>query len=151
MQKEKSIEAQAIEVLLLELKNIFSNSFKNGFFDCSANDTLITSGAVYLGMIGKIEDQSHRIEHNDPIHHIFKVYPHQKGFTIKRLTGSLDIQPEKGSFYAMRHISPKFNKYSGSSDKIKLKFQKYITELKQLVLENRNNLYKTDVKDVYFE
>jgi hypothetical protein len=141
---------------LQELKDNFYSIFPNGkisaqVFNGIGDPTL----GISFYMIGERTDQSHNIVDNDPVHtkfiaHLPKIHPTKETkFKVEYLMGGLSVKPEEGSFMAMGRVKLPYRKSTGDISKQVKNLTKYFKKVGQAVIDNKDNLYKKDLKSKY--
>lgn len=148
----RSEKAQEIYNLQEKMQKDFFEIFPLGWFIHNANDNIMTSGSIKIGMIGSGYDMPNNILENDDMYNTFMITPHSKGFTIEHRISGFKVKPPRGSHYAMVNAEgfKRLRKYSGSADKLQEKFKKYIKELKEIVKQNKGNTYH-ELNDKLFD
>lgn len=139
-----------------QIKKDFYEVFPRGFINAGIRQS-IGSPHLYIGfgLIGDIKDQSHRIVENDPMHHKMigffsdSDYYAEPGLDDKieltSLISGIMIEPPKDSYLAMGRVKTPFRKSTMSIEKQVPKLKKYFSKIGQLVLDNKDNLYKKDI------
>lgn len=125
------------------LEQTFKKHFPKGFFHLSKG----SFGGNYLA-IGLVDDSNqlaNKIRQNDPMLHRFIIDSNKKKdgteeISITHNGGCLSVKPALGS-YIMDTTKTKFRKIKGDQDKVVKSFDKWLISLKQLVIENKDNLY----------
>jgi len=150
----KELYSEPLQKLKDSVKQIFPNAkFSAEVYQGFGSPTLSTS--FYL--ISEREDQSHNIVDNDPvvtkfIAHLPKVHPTKDiKFKLELLRGGLYLEPSEGSYLAMERLKIPFRKSTGTIDKQVDKLVKYFEVVGKTILENKDSIYKKDIKDKYLE
>ena len=150
----KELYSEPLQKLKDSVKQIFPNAkFSAEVYQGFGSPTLSTS--FYL--ISEREDQSHNIVDNDPvvtkfIAHLPKVHPTKDiKFKLELLRGGLYLEPSEGSYLAMERLRIPFRKSTGTIDKQVDKLVKYFEVVGKTILENKDSIYKKDIKDKYLE
>lgn len=156
--KTKELFAPYVE----EIKKDFYKVFPNGFIHADIS-RIVGSPHLYieLRLIGDREDQTNKIVDNDPMHHKLMGHfassdyyaEHQLDDKIEltSLMSGISIDPPKDSYLAMGRVKTPFRKSTMSIAKQVPKLKKYFSKLGKLVLDNKDNLYKKDIKDKYLD
>ena len=150
----KELYSEPLKKLKERVQGIFPNAkFSAEVYAGFGSPTLSTS--FYL--ISEREDQSHNIVDNDPvvtkfIAHLPKVHPTKDiKFKLELLRGGLYLEPSEGSYLAMERLKIPFRKSTGTIDKQVDKLVKYFKGVGKTILENKDVIYKKDIKDKYLE
>tara|TARA_R110000772_G_scaffold57747_5_gene130655 strand:- start:916 stop:1416 length:501 start_codon:yes stop_codon:yes gene_type:complete len=150
----KELYSEPLQKLKDSVEQIFPNAkFSAEVYQGFGSPTLSTS--FYL--ISEREDQSHNIVDNDPvvtkfIAHLPKVHPTKDiKFKLELLRGGLYLEPSEGSYFAMERLKIPFRKSTGTIDKQIDKLVKYFKVVGKTILENKDSIYKKDIKDKYLE
>lgn len=150
----KELYSEPLQKLKDSVKQIFPNAkFSAEVYQGFGSPTLSTS--FYL--ISEREDQSHNIVDNDPvvtkfIAHLPKVHPTKDiKFKLELIRGGLYLEPSEGSYLAMERLKIPFRKSTGTIDKQVDKLVKYFKGVGKTILENKDSIYKKDIKDKYLE
>jgi hypothetical protein len=150
----KELYSEPLQKLKDSVEQIFPNAkFSAEVYQGFGSPTLSTS--FYL--ISEREDQSHNIVDNDPvvtkfIAHLPKVHPTKDiKFKLELLRGGLYLEPSEGSYLAMERLKIPFRKSTGTIDKQIDKLVKYFKVVGKTILENKDSIYKKDIKDKYLE
>ena len=161
------MDYQEKQIVVKEYQDLYSESLKDlkdKYYSIFPNGKI--SAKVYSGigdpvlsvsflLIGKVEDQSSRIVDNDPvitkfIAHLPKVHPTKDTkFQIERLMGDLSIEPPKDSYLAMGRVKLPYRKSTGNINKQITNLDKYFKKVGQAVIDNKDNMYKKDIKPEY--
>lgn len=131
------------------LNTAFKNVFPNGWIDRgSFNDTVM---GLDFGLIGDIKQLTNRTRSNDPMYHAFLIHKVGNGsYTLSLTSGGLNVLPESGKNLVMSRLKTGFRKLSGSSEKISSGFSAFLIRLKQIVADNKSNVYRRERYDDKF-
>ena len=147
----QELYAEPLQRLKDSIKEIFPNAkFDAQVYSGLGSPTLSTS--FYL--ISQREDQTNLIVDNDPIitkfiAHLPEVHPTKDTkFKLELLQGGLYIEPQE-KYLAMSRVRIPFRKSTGTIDKQVDKLVKYFKGVGQTIIENKDVLYKKDIKDKY--
>jgi hypothetical protein len=150
----KELYSEPLKKLKEGVQGIFPNAkFSAEVYAGFGYPTLSTS--FYL--ISEREDQSHNIVDNDPvvtkfIAHLPRIHPTKDTkFKLELMRGGLYLEPSEGSYLAMERLKIPFRKSTGAIDKQVDKLVKYFEVVGKTILENKDGLYKKDIKDKYLE
>jgi hypothetical protein len=130
-----------------ELQTALEQTFKKHFPKGHVKVSTSSLGGHFLsiGLVDDVNQLSSKIRHNDPMLHRFVIGSNIKKeieeITITHTNGCLCVKPALGSYMAMDTIKTKFRKIKGDQDKAIKAFDKWLISLKQLVIENKDNLY----------
>jgi len=155
IEEYKDLYAAPLERLKGKIEKIFPNAkFDAAVYSGLGSPTLSTS--FYL--ISDKKDQSHGIVDNDPvvtkfIAHLPEVHPTKDTkFKLELLMGGLYIEPQPHeSYLAMSRIKLPYRKSTGTIDNQVDKLVKYFKGVGQTILDNKDKLYKKDIKDKYLK
>lgn len=132
----------------------FRGVFPNGWIKSNVPKSGISEGdiAISFGLISDKSELSSGIADNDPMHHKFMVHNEGGHYEAVKLSGGLDVNPEKGSYMAMDKMKTPWRKTKGDGDKILKAFETFFGRLMKMVKDNEENIHKREnYSDQYFD
>ena len=139
-----------IEDFGIKFKKVFPNGFYRGSVQNRFGEPFIS---LSLGLIDNLTDVSSKIRDNDPMFHSIIIHSNNKdGFSsdtneLVPLRGGIYVNPDEGSYLVMKNVKTKLRKAKGSIDKISKHLIKWVDTLKDIVEENKENIYGADKID----
>ena len=136
--------------LMNRMEKSFKTQFPKGYISISKGAGL--SGdmiTVRLGLIGDLKDVSNRIRHNDPMHHVITMFIDGDNIEADCALGELMVNPDAGSYMAMKGLKTGFRKTKGDQTKIQKAFDRFTVKLRGLVDANKDNIYDAELYKNY--
>lgn len=157
LKKTQEVFAPYIE----QIEKDFYKVFPNGFINIGI-ERVVGSPYLYIGfgLIGDKKDQSHGIVENDPMHHkmighfasndYYAEHSIDEKIELESLISGIMVEPTE-KYLAMSRVKTSFRKSTAPIAKQVPKLKKYFSEIGQLVLDNKDKLYKKDIKEKYLD
>lgn len=125
------------------IKSSFNKHFPNGWMNIGKGRG-IGSDTIHISFgLVDVSELSSRISQNDPVFHSFIIFVEGEDlYEAQYTTGSIKINPEVGTHYAMGSVKTKFRKSKGDSDKMTRTFDTFFKRLNVLVIEHESNIYQ---------
>ena len=133
-----------------QIETSFKTQFPKGFITFRNRKGL--SGQIVemaIGLIGDVNDVSHKIRENDPMFHHWIIFPKGDNMEVSYLQGGLDLHPDAGSYLAIKRIKTGFRQFTGDEQKIIKSFDKFFIKLRKLVDENKDQLFNLTMYEDY--
>ena len=123
------------------LTNEFNEIFPKGYISVREKTGLTGHKQidVTIGLIKDINFVKNKIRYNDPMHHIFIIYPEGDKFESRIVIGGLLVNSTDPR-YCFETIPTKFRKTAGDIDKTLKVFNKCFAELRNRVDNNIDKL-----------
>jgi hypothetical protein len=145
-----------------EIEKDFYKVFPNGYIYAKIVRSVGSPHLyIHFGLIGNMIDQSNGIIDNDPMQHklmghfrssdYYAEHSLDDNIELSSLSSGISIDPPKDSYLVMGRVRTPFRKSTMPIAKQVPKLKKYFSELGKLVLANKDNLYKKDIKDKYLD
>lgn len=153
IEEYKELYSEPLERLEKGVKKIFPNAkISAQVYNGIGSPTL----GITFYLISDRDDQTNKIVDNDPavtkfIAHLPMEHPTKDTkFKLEKLMGGLYIEPEE-KYLAMSRVKLPYRKSTGNIDKQVDKVIKYFKGVGQTILDNKDKLYKKDIKDKYLD
>jgi hypothetical protein len=127
-------------------KKQFPKGYFNAFMDQGLSGNMIN---VRCGLIGDLNDVSHKIRQNDPMYHQWLIFLSGDNMEVSYLQGGLDLKPDAGSYLAIKRLKTGFRQFTGDEKKATKAFDKFFVKLRGLVDENNGSLFNRDMYKDY--
>jgi hypothetical protein len=127
-------------------KKQFPKGYFNAFMDQGLSGNMIN---VRCGLIGDLNDVSHKIRQNDPMYHQWLIFLSGDNLEVSYLQGGLDLKPDAGSYLAIKRLKTGFRQFTGDEKKATKAFDKFFVKLRGLVDENNGSLFNRDMYKDY--
>ena len=125
--------------IIESFKNKFTQQFPNSMIHVS--EAALSDDMVITFTLAQPEDYPNKIINNDPMYHIIFVIDCKDGkFHVESTLSGLYVNPRE-KYLAMSHIKTGLRKKTGTIDQVEKHLVKWIDNLKQLVVDNKHDIY----------
>ncbi len=130
-----------MENLNKALESKFKSQFPNSYIKITKSALFNPdkpSCVIYLAL--KNSNWPNNIIQNDVMYHVITLHPENDKIQLELQTGGLSVKP-KQSYLACAILKTNLRKKTGTESQVLSHFNKWIDNLKTMVIENKNDLY----------
>ena len=125
--------------IIESFKNKFTQQFPNSMIHVS--EAALSDDMVITFTLAQPEDYPNKIINNDPMYHIIFVIDCKDGkFHVESTLSGLYVNPRE-EYLAMSCVKTKMRKKTGTPEQVEKHLNKWLDNLKQIVVENKNDIY----------
>jgi len=139
-----------MQTFIDQLKSSFLTQFPNGYCNIGVQKGGLMPGTIgiSIGLVGDLDVVSNGIRENDPMMHKFLIFNKNGVLSAELCHGSLKVKPTS-KYYAMESVKTGFRKTTGDQAKLLRMYTKFFSKLKNTVIEQGDNIYKSDIYQDY--
>ena len=125
--------------IIESFKNKFTQQFPNSMIHVSKAS--LSDDMVIKFTLAQPEDYPNKIINNDPLYHIIFVIDCNDGkFYVESTLSGLYVNPRE-EYLAMSCVKTKMRKKTGTPEQVEKHLNKWLDNLKQIVVENKHDIY----------